>query len=196
MSTHYQLLLRHLLRQPTNSLASRDLEPGEDSDRLLPAHRIVPPEDVQCIRELLLPPTKRRKKLPKRDRFVQLNREHSHYICPAKPERRIWRKEPVLNWLRSAGRHKYPGTRSQWDRLQREWEEWAESCSGGWPVESDKFAVVTQRYREIKRIAGFGAHSVVLLSYKIRICNPLIDRYYALKIFREDRERTESDYRR
>lgn len=190
MSSCFQIFPRRFFRQQANSLTTHELEPGEESDPLLPMRRIVPQEELRPIRELLSPPTQRRAKPSKRDRFIQQDGEHIHYIGHMEPKRRVWRKGLVLNWLRSAKRSQY----TDGARLQREWEEWAESLSGGWPVENDHLEMVTQRYGEIESIAGFGAHGVVLRSHKIRACNPQIDRYYALKIFQWDQERTQPDH--
>ncbi|KAL3246590.1 hypothetical protein ABHI18_012674 [Aspergillus niger] len=192
MSTCFQQVLRHLFRQQIDSLTTQDLEPGEEHDRLLSTHRTVPQEEALPIRRLLSPPAGRRGKSSKRDRFVQLNGEHSHQIVPVTSKRRIWRKDLLRNWLRSADRRKDPGS----TRLQQEWEQCAGGHSEGWPVESDKLAVVIQRYGEIENIAGFGAHGVVLISHKIRACNPQIDRCYALKVFRRDQEQTELSHHR
>lgn len=192
MSTCLQRFLRYLLRQQTGSLTTQDLEPGEEHDRLLPTHRPVPQEEAQAIHRLLSPPEGRRQKCSKRDRFVQLNGEHSHRIVPVKAKRRIWRKDFLLNWLRSADRREDPDG----PRLQQEWEQWVGGRSGGWPVERDQLAVVIQRYGQIESIAGFGAHGVVLISHKIRACNPQIDRCYALKIFRRHQKQTELNHHR
>jgi serine/threonine protein kinase len=44
--------------------------------------------------------------------------------------------------------------------------------------------VINRKYGEVCGIVGFGNFGVILLSHKTEPCNPHIDRYYALKIFR------------
>ncbi|RDH26815.1 protein kinase-like protein [Aspergillus welwitschiae] len=96
-------------------------------------------------------------------------------------------------WWRCAGGHE----RCNGVRLLREWKQWAESCSGGWPVESDKLAVVTQEYGQIEEIVGVGSHSVVLMSHKTGGAHkPQHNCCYALKTFPQGQEPMESDHRR
>lgn len=45
-------------------------------------------------------------------------------------------------------------------------------------------ALINRKYGELCGIVGFGNFGVILLSHKTQPCNPHIDRYYALKIFR------------
>ncbi|BCS27908.1 serine/threonine-protein kinase HAL4/sat4 [Aspergillus puulaauensis] len=57
-------------------------------------------------------------------------------------------------------------------------------------------AAVTQKYGEIETVAGLGTHALVLLSHKVQACNPRLDQYYAVKVFRRGPEQTGLDYKR
>ncbi|PYH63691.1 kinase-like protein [Aspergillus vadensis CBS 113365] len=99
----------------------------------------------------------------------------------------------MLRWLRCAGGREC----SNGVRLLQEWKQWAESCPGGWPVESDKLAMVTQKYGQIEEIIGIGSHGAVLMSHKTGgTCKPQPNRCYALKIFSQGQEPMQYDHRR
>ncbi|KAJ5346257.1 hypothetical protein N7452_004261 [Penicillium brevicompactum] len=57
-------------------------------------------------------------------------------------------------------------------------------------------AVITQKYGQICDIIGHGSSGVVLLSHKVQGCNPNLDRFYAIKVFRRGAESTGTAYRR
>ncbi|KAF9883741.1 hypothetical protein FE257_002995 [Aspergillus nanangensis] len=168
MPNFFRLLLEGLLKQPA-SLPHGGEPELEESDRLLSTHNLGPPGGMRFLRgEFPLSGEGTRNAPPKQGRFIQNN-----------------------DWLRFGGK----GKRSHGsESLRTDLGQWAESCSGDWPVEIQKTAAIIQKYGEIERFVGIGNHAVVLLSHKVRDCNPQIDRYYALKIFRYREEQTEFDH--
>ncbi|OJJ51989.1 hypothetical protein ASPSYDRAFT_52595 [Aspergillus sydowii CBS 593.65] len=187
------------LRKQTASLThAGDIDLGEESNHLLSTQDLTARDGTHFLRGGFPFPRVRQNDPPKQDRLVRINGSHRHYLNPPNSKRHFWTNTSLLNGIGLRGKCKRlnGSKRSNGSKLRTEWEQWTESGSGGWPVESHQMAAITQKYGEIETVAGFGTHAFVLLSHNVRVCNPHIDRYYALKVFRRRPEQTEFDYTR
>ncbi|KAB8068819.1 kinase-like domain-containing protein [Aspergillus leporis] len=129
--------------------------------------------------------------------FAQSNGKHYHYLASLKLKKRISKWKWNRLWARICIESKdEQSTDSGRLHTHTEWNQWIERLLDGGSTLDDNMKLITQKYGDIRRIAGFGAFGVVLLSHKKQECNPSIDRYYALKVFRRRPQQPESEYHR
>ncbi|KAL4862939.1 hypothetical protein BDV12DRAFT_178106 [Aspergillus spectabilis] len=187
----FQPFLQRLHKQKASLTHVGDIELEGESNYLLSTQNLTIRDVIYFPIGAFPSPGIRQNYLPKQDRFVRMDGGHRHYLSISRSKRHFWRIKSLLDWIGLGDKGKCSnGSKSLWTA----WEEWTESGSGGWPVESHKMAAITQKYGDIETVAGFGTHAFVLLLHKAQGCGPHLDRYYALKIFRRGPEQTELDY--
>lgn len=193
MPHSFQPLIQRLRKQTASLTQTGGIQPEGEDSRPLFTHDPTPEHEMPFLKRGLPFPRDKPNDLAKQDRFVRINGGHRHDLSRQKSKRHFCPNTRLLDWMGLGGKiMRLNGSNS----LQTEWEQWAESASGGWPVESHKMAAITQKYGEIETVAGFGNHALVLLSHKVQACNPRLDRYYAVKIFRRGPDQTGFDYNR
>ncbi|QMW36979.1 hypothetical protein G4B11_000215 [Aspergillus flavus] len=116
-----------------------------------------------------------RTKAPRKKRFAQTNGEHYHHLDALNFRKSLSQWDRIKGWLCHGRNTK---------RRQTEVEHWIGNAGDGDHIWGNSAGIVAQKYGEICRITGSGAFGVVLLLHKTQNCNPPIDRYYALKVFR------------
>ncbi|BCS19708.1 serine/threonine-protein kinase HAL4/sat4 [Aspergillus puulaauensis] len=185
MPHRFQPLIQRLRKQTASLTHTGGIEiEGEDS-RLLSTDDRAPNDEMPCLIRGFPSPPGRPNDQTKQDRFVRIDGGgHGHYLSPRKLRTHLCPNTRLFHWIGLGGKGKrLNGSRA----LQTEWEQW---------TESGKMAAVTQKYGEIETVAGLGTHALVLLSHKVQACNPHLDQYYAVKIFRRGSKQTGLDYQR
>ncbi len=193
MPHSFQRLIQRFRKQTASLTHTGGIELEGEDNCLLFTHDLTPEDEMSFLIRGFPFSRDRPDGLAKQDRFVRINGGHGHYLRPQKSKRHFCPSIRLLDWIGLGGKiRRLNGSKS----LQTEWEQWTESGSGGWPVESHKMAAVTQKYGEFETVAGFGSHALVLLSHKVQACNPHLDHYYAVKIFRRGPNQSGIDYKR
>ncbi|KAE8140840.1 kinase-like domain-containing protein [Aspergillus pseudotamarii] len=132
-------------------------------------------------------------KTPRAKRFAQINGKHYHSLEAPNLRKSLSQWDRVRTWL-CLGKKETQKQDPQ--RPQTEWEQWIGSVGDGEHIFGKTAGIITQKYGEICRITGAGAFGVVLLLHKTQECNPPIDRYYALKVFRRRPGQLWSEYQK
>lgn len=141
----------------------------------------------------MLPPlTTIRKRGFGNGRFTLENGDHCHFLGPASSKSRCPKKDRNTTW--QSLKSKITQACSQ-PSADSEWGQWIQNQQTG-IVSGENMAVITQKYGQICDIIGHGSSEVVLLSHKVQGCNPNLDRFYAIKVFRRGAESTGTAYRR
>ncbi|CEL05801.1 hypothetical protein ASPCAL06916 [Aspergillus calidoustus] len=182
--------LQRLRKHSTSVTCAGDIELDEESNRLLSIEGLTLRDIVPSPRGKFSSTGTGKYNTTKKDRFVRTSGGHKHYLSPPRPRRHFWRSNDSEEL---SGKNKlFNSFKSQW----MEGKQWKETSLAGWPIENRDLEAITQRYGEIKMVAGYGSHALVLISHKVRNWGPQLDRYYAIKIFRHASAQTESDYYR
>ncbi|KAL2783545.1 kinase-like domain-containing protein [Aspergillus keveii] len=187
----FLLMLQRLRNQRTSLTGSGGMDLDGEGDYLLATQNLFPQDTVHFSIGEYLSAGIRQYRRPKHHRFVPVNGGHKHYLSPRKWKRHFWRTHNFLGRIGLGDKDKRLNAS---ELLQAEFERWTKGDSREWLLESHKMAAVTQKYGEIESVAGLGAHSLVLLSHKVQDCNPRLNHYYVLKVFRRGPEQTKDDY--
>lgn len=160
-------------------VGARAERPAGTPDQALLTPSNITQDTGESERGILLMDVKRQKYGNRRKRFAQWEDGHRHCLDL------VMRSEGSLrDRLMSRVGFRKRSHQSRCAKSPAQWEQWAEDILGGGAAMDNSKALINRKYGELCGIVGFGNFGVILLSHKTQPCNPHIDRYYALKIFR------------
>lgn len=173
--------LRSLLQLLTSQfdLRARARKPGGRPDQAIFTPSNIAQNIVESERAILITDDERQKYGNSRKRFAQSEDGHRHCLGLA-----MQGEESLMDRLMTRIGFRNRTYQSRCAKFLAEWEQWAEEILGRGPAVDNTWTLINRKYGEVCGIVGFGNFGVILLSHKTEPCNPHIDRYYALKIFR------------